>query len=261
MPYHDKNSLGQNFIKHRSLVRELVAAADINKDDLVVEIGPGKGIITSELAKAAKEVWAIEKDEDLFNSLRTMFPMSNVKLIKADFLDFRLPENKYKVFSNIPFSKTAEIVDKFLMAANMPEEMYLIMQKEAAEKFDGIIKETQSSILVKPFYEVEILGDIDRTNFTLKPQVKIVFVKFKKREKSFISEEDRSEFRRFVIYGFNHFMKMFSFPQRKNLEKMYKIAGKKPTEVPFDTWLVLYKTFKKIGTEKGKKTITAEGYR
>ena len=255
MTFHDKSSLGQNFIKYPGLVRELVVAADITDQDLVLEIGSGKGIITQEIAKKAKEVWAIEKDKTLFDQLNDKFKMSNVKLINIDFLEFKLPEEKYKVFSNIPFSITSEIINKFLKTKNRPEEMYLILQKEAAEKFAGIPRETQSSILTKPFYEVEILGEIDRTNFTMKPQIKIVFAKFTKREKPFILEEDIPEFRKFVIYGFNYFMKAFSFAQRKNLEKMYKLASKKPTEVSFDTWLILYKTFKKIGTEKSREML------
>ena len=260
MTFHDKSSLGQNFIKYPGLVRELVAAADISDQDLILEIGSGKGIITQEIAKKAKEVWAIEKDKTFYDQLNDKFKMSNVKLINIDFLEFNLPEEKYKVLSNIPFSITSEIINKFLKTKNRPEEMYLILQKEAAEKFAGIPRETQSSILTKPFYEVEILGEIDRTNFTMKPQIKIVFAKFTKREKPFILEEDIPEFRKFVIYGFNYFMKAFSFAQRKNLEKMYKLASKKPTEVSFDTWLILYKTFKKIGTEKSREMLTEVKY-
>ena len=237
MPYHDKTSLGQNFIKYPSLVREIVAEANLNKDDLILEIGSGKGIITKELRKTVRQVIAIEKDKELAEITGAIW---------ADFLEYELPKEKYKVFSNIPFSITSEIINKLLTANQMPEEMYLILQQEAAEKFAGLPKESQSSILTKPFYEVEILGDIDRTNFTLKPQVKIVLTKFTKREKSFILLEDRDEFRKFVIYNFNYFLKSFTFPQKKKIEQMYNLSGKKPTEVSFDTWLILYKTFKRL---------------
>ena len=270
MPYHDKKSLGQNFIKYPSLVRELVNSADINKNDLIVEIGPGKGVITSQLATRAKMILGIEKDENLANDLRVKFNnFDNVKIINQDFLDYELPRDEYKVFSNIPFSITSEIVNKLLLAQNMPKEIYLILQLEAAEKFKGIPKETQSSVLTKPFYEIEILGDIDRTNFTLKPQVKIVFTKFSKRAKPYILEDDKVDFRNFVIYGFNQwkptiseaFKKVFTHPQIITLEKMHKIVGKKPSEVSFDTWLILFKTFKKIGNEEGRKEIKAFEYR
>ena len=85
----------------------------------------------------------------------------------------------FEVFSNIPFNITAEIIDKLLKAENKPLEIYLVIQTEAAEKYIGDIGlETQSSILAKIFYDVEILGDIDRTAFTPKPQIKISFIKF-----------------------------------------------------------------------------------
>ncbi len=235
MPYHDKSSLGQNFIKYPSLVRELLLASNINGDDTVLEIGSGKGVITKELVKIAKKVIAIEKDPEL---------ATKTGAILADFLDFELPTEKYKVFSNIPFSITAEIMDKFWSSSSQPEEMYLIMQNEAAEKFAN---KGQSAVLYYPWYEVEILGDIDRTNFTLKPQVKIVLVKFTKRKSAFIKEEDKQNFKKFVIYNFNYFLKSFTYPQQKRVEKMYKIAGKKPTEVSLDTWLLLFKTWKRIG--------------
>lgn len=264
MVYHDKNSLGQNFIKYPSLVRELIAAANITKDDLVVEIGPGKGVITTELARKVKEVRAIERDRELFEKLKIKTQNSNIKLINEDFLKWPLPEDKYKVFSNIPFSITAEIIEKLLMATNQPKEMYLIMQQEAAEKY---IKNSQNAVLVYPWYEVKILGEIDRTNFTLKPQVKIIFAKFSKREKSFMVEADKKDFINFVKYGFNQWQptislalkKIFTYAQIKTLEKMYKIAGKKPSEVSADTWLLIYKTFKRIGTEKG--WIELKGYK
>jgi len=239
MVYHDKGSLGQNFIKYSGLVRELVEASSINSSDLVLEIGAGKGIITRELRRVAKEVIAIEKDPEL---------AEKTGAVLADFLEYDLPTEKYKVFSNIPFSITAEIMDKFWRAENQPTELYLIMQKETAEKF---IAGGQSAVLFKPWYEVEILGEIDRTNFTLKPQIKIVFVKFTKREKPFILEEDKEEFKKFVVYNFNYFLKSFTYPQRKRVEGMYKIGGKKPSEVSTDTWLLLFKTWKRLSIQVG----------
>lgn len=263
MVYHDKNSLSQNFIKYPRVVRELIEATTIGNEDVVVEIGPGRGIITVELAKKAKKVIAIEKDTVLGDSLKFKVQSSKVKIINDDFLEYELPREKYKVVANIPFSITAEIVNKLLTAKTIPEEIYLIMQKEAAEKYSGEKGETMSSILTKPWYEVEILGEIDRTSFTQKPQVKIVFTRFVKRERPFILNEDKNEFRNFVTYGFSAwaptfgeaFKKVFTFSQIKTIEKMYKIAGRKPSEVSFDNWLLVYKTFKRVANEEQKHRI------
>jgi 23S rRNA (adenine-N6)-dimethyltransferase len=264
MVYHDKSSLSQNFIKYQGLVNELIEVSDINSDDCVIEIGPGKGIITQKLAGTAKNIIAIEKDKDLADQLISEFKgVSNVKIINRDFLDYFLPGFPYKVFSNIPFSITAEIIAKFLKSPQKPDSMYLIMQQEAAEKFVGNPIETQSSILTKPWYEIEILGDIDRTNFLNKPQVRIVFVKFKKRAKSFIDDLDTKDFRDFVIYGFSQwqptiidaYKKIFSENQFKIAQKTLKLTFAKPTETNFDTWLGLFKMYKRFVSDDKKNIV------
>ena len=263
MTYHDKQSLGQNFIKYRGLVSELINEANLHKDDLVIEIGSGKGIITQELVKVAKEVIAVEKDEMLWRELNIKLKHQNLKIINNDFLDYELPKEKYKVFSNIPFSITAEIINKIWQSDNLPESMYLIMQKEAAEKFVGKSAETLSSILTKPWFEIEILGEIDRTNFTQKPQIKIVFVKFANRPLPFIHDADKKIFRDFVSYGFSAwrptvmeaYEKVLTYDQRKNIKKMLKIGEVKPSELSFDKWLLLFKTWNRIANEKQREIV------
>ena len=255
MVYHQKDSLAQNFIKYPRLVTELLSEAELTLKDTVIEIGPGKGIITDQLYKKVGNVIGVEIDSILADNLRTKYcENEKITIITKDFLDYRLPETPYKVFSNIPFSKSAEIMSKFLGAKYMPEALYLIMQQEVAEKFLGIPIETMSSIMAKPFYEIEILGEIDRTNFLFKPQVHIVFVKFAKREIGFVKEELREEYGNFVRYGFTQwkmtlgeaFKKVFTHEQLGRLEKGLKIKGLKPSEVSLDTWLLLFKSYLKL---------------
>lgn len=266
MVYHQKDSPAQNFIKHPRLVSEMLAVSDIKQTDLVLEIGPGKGIITEQLCRRALKVVAVEKDKELAESLKIKFGgQKNVEIVEGDFLEYRLPEEKYKVFANIPFSITAEIMNKFLKSTTMPVEMYLIMQLEVAEKFMGSPHESQSSILTKPWYEVEIMGDIDRTNFLFKPQVKIVLVKFAKRSVPFVKDELKKEFRDFVIFGFNQwketwieaYKNVFSFKQLDTLKKIHKIEGLKPGQVNFDTWLHLFKSYDKIANQQQKSVVSA----
>lgn len=263
MVYHQKDSLSQNFIKHKSLVDELVAASDINNNDTVVEIGPGLGIITKILATRVREVIAVEKDEKLFHDLCVKIQNSNVKLVNIDFLNYVLPRTDYKVFANIPFAITSEIINHILTSTTLPQSMYLIMQKEAAEKFVGGATETLSSVITKPFFEVEILGEIDRTNFTLKPQVKIVFVRFTRRDKPFVDVDDKILFRHFVNYGFTRwkptvmeaYKKVMTYNQWVNIAKMLKIGEVKPSELSFDKWLLLFKSWKKIASTENIRTV------
>lgn len=254
MPYHQKDSLSQNFIKYRRVVEELIEVSDLTKDDVVVEIGAGKGIITEALRRKVKEVIAVEKDPKLAME-------SNA--ICEDFLDFELPTTPYKIFSNIPFSITSEIMAKILQHPILPKTMYLIMQKEVEQKFEGRPIETQSSVLTKPWYEIETLGEIDRTSFTLKPQIKIVFVKFNKRKLPFIKDEDKKDFREFVIYGFNQwqptvllaYKKVLTFAQLDHIKKMLKIGNEKPGQLSFDKWLLLFKTYQKVANEKQRGVV------
>jgi len=247
--------LSQNFIKDPFVVKELLSVSSINSNDLVVEIGPGRGIITKELIVRAKEVVAIEKDLDLYQGLIEKFKdIKNLKILNKDFLNWNLPESHYKVFSNIPFSITAEIVDKFLKSKNKPTEIYFILQTEAAEKYQGGEIETQSSILSKIFYDIEILGEIDRTAFTPKPQINISFIKFTLKNKDIIEPEIYQQFRDFVIYGFNQwkadifnaYKKIFSFNQFKIINKNIKINNLKPSQLTLNQWFDFFDIYQKL---------------
>lgn len=256
--------LSQNFIKDPFVVKELLFASSINSSDLVVEIGPGRGIITKELIIRAKEVIAIEKDPDLYQGLIEKFKdAKNLKILNKDFLNWNLPSQPYKVFSNIPFNITAEIVDKFLKSANHPTEIYFILQTEAAEKYAGGEIETQSSILAKIFYDVEILGEIDRTAFTPKPQINISLIKFTLKNQDTIEPEIYQEFRDFVIYGFNQwkadifnaYKKIFTYQQFKLINKNLKINQLKPSQLKLNQWLDFFDIYQKFAPISKKDLI------
>lgn len=255
MPYHNKTSPSQNFLKDRDIVAQLISASDISTTDTVIEIGAGRGIITTLLCGKVKKVIAIEKDDELAKKLteRTQ-NITNLEIKNLDFLTYDLPLSNYKIFANPPFSITAEILNKIWFSQNLPESIFLIMQLETAEKFIGNKFESQSSILFKPFFEIENLGDIDRTSFTLKPQIKIVFVKFKKRDNPFIKEIDKTDFNDFVTYGFSQwsptildaYKKVLTYTQLQTIKKTLKIGDVPPSELSFDKWLLFFKAYKKL---------------
>ncbi|MBD0395696.1 MAG: rRNA adenine N(6)-methyltransferase family protein, partial [Microcoleus sp. C1-bin4] len=153
--------LAQNFLRSPGLVRRLVARSSIGPSDVVYEIGPGKGIITAELARAAERVVAIEKDPKLVRRLRKRFRgVENIEIIEQDFLQFSIRECDYKIFANIPYSITASIVRKILYVPPVPGEAFLILQKEPARKFSGCPRETMFSLLAKPFFEFQIMAEL-----------------------------------------------------------------------------------------------------
>jgi len=244
----------QNFLKNPEFVKSLLDKTDIGANDLVVEIGPGRGIITELLANTASSVIGVEIDDRLFVDLRKQFQeYPNVEIIKADFLKWELPPKPYKVFSNIPFNMTTDIVTKLLRAGNPPTVAYLVMQDKAAERFigDPLSKNTQMSILLKPYFEMAVVARIDKKQFVPVPQVGAVLAMFKRREMSLVEPLLAQLFRDFVVYGYNQwkptvlesFEKIFSHKQRVVLEKKVDIRDATPKDLNLDQWLVLFAAF------------------
>ena len=256
------SSHSQNFLKDSSFVENLVQKTDINQNDTIIEIGPGKGIITSQLSKFSKQVIAIENDPHLAKTLIQNFENSNnVKIIEYDFLKWNLPNYPYKVFSNIPFNMTADIVNKLFSESNSPEISYLIMQDLAAKRFIGspIVKDSQISVLLQPFFKMGIVTDIDRHQYHPVPNVNTVLASFEKRIKPLIEEKNKQLYRDFVIYGYNQwrptvldsFKDIFSYKQRKTILKKLNIRDAKPTNLNINQWLSLFNIFLDyIPTEK-----------
>ena len=250
----------QNFLKSKNLVVKILELSSISSQDLVLEIGPGRGIITEELAKRAREVVAIEKDKGLFLFLREKFKNNpKIKIFNADFLKYQLPKSPYKIFSNIPFFITGEIIKKITFIKpgekNFLEEAYLIVQKEAAKKFVGqpYAKRNQmTSLFLKPWFKLGVIYHFKKTDFYPTPKVNVVLMKIKKRDNPLIDESQAQIYRDFVVYGFTQwksnlkraFKKIFTYKQFKKLSYDLKIdKSTLLTDLTFEQWLELFKCF------------------
>ncbi len=262
----------QNFLKSSKLVNRLISKSSINSKDVVYEIGPGKGIITQELAKKCSQVVAIEADKKLYLKLCQKFGSNNkIKFILDDFLKFKLPgKGVYKIFSNIPFNLTADIVKKLTQAKNPPKDTYLIVQREAALKFAGqpYYKESQYSLLLKPLFELKIVAKLKRTDFRPQPEVNAVLLEIKKGEKPLVEQNQLQLYRDFVIYGFNQWKptlkeslrKIFTGIQFNRLSNDLNFSRTaKPTDLNIDQWLGLFKLFtEKVPEDKQRLIFGAE---
>lgn len=247
-------TLAQNFLRSSKLVRALLDVSSITANDLIYEIGPGRGIITAELVQIAQKVVAIEKDPGLARGLCQRFQgVGNVQIIAGDFLRYHIPDREYKIFANIPYNLTAEIMRKILYTFPVPNEAYLILQREAAEKFSGSPRETQFSVLAKPMFEFRTLRELRRTDFEPVPNVDSVLLRIKKRQTALVRSEDTFLYRRFVEYGFGtwkHSLKLifkpvFSYEQWKRLSKdLCFPLDVIPSRLTFEQWLGLFECFK-----------------
>jgi len=257
---HRQIYLAQNFLRSPNLARRLVGLSKIGPCDIVYEIGAGDGLITAVLADIARQVIAIEKDRALVHRLRERFrPLGNVEIVERDFLDYvfrnrRGDNSEYKIFGNIPFNLTAQIIRKILYERSNIREAHLILQKEAAKKFSGSPKESLSSILAKPFFEFQIVYQLRRSDFWPIPAVDSVLLSIKRRTRPLLEMHEVATYRDFVQYGFGRwkpnlksaFKSVFTYKQWKRLAHDVRFPlNATPTELSFEQWLELYHRFAK----------------
>lgn len=258
-------SYSQNFLTSPALARRIIDTASIDARDLVIEIGPGKGILTRELARRCRHVLAIEKDPRLARRLgRSLQPHDNVVVFEADLLELPLPLTPFKVFANIPFNVTAAIVNRLTEAANPPDEASLVMQREAAERFSGEPRETMTSLRIKPWFQLSFAHWFARDDFVPPPRVDVVLLRFSKRGPPLVPDAERQLYRDFVTHGFTAWQPTVADAYRNvfSRRQLAVLAGdtgldldRKPSQMPFDRWLAFYQLFARYGTSRQRTVI------
>lgn len=195
--------LGQNFLKDRSVVTKLIKASHISKTDVVLEIGPGKGILTKELGRQAKKVIAIEKDWRLIPILKeTLKEFKNIEIIQGDILKLTKFPLNYKVVANIPFYITGHLIRKLLEEKNQPQEITLIIQKEVAQRICAKPPRTNILAISVQFYaDAKIISYISKRSFRPVPKVNGAIIQITPRKKYQISP---AKFFKVVKAGFAH---------------------------------------------------------
>jgi 16S rRNA A1518/A1519 N6-dimethyltransferase RsmA/KsgA/DIM1 with predicted DNA glycosylase/AP lyase activity len=201
---HDRRiTFSQNFLRSPQLVDRLLDRSGISSDDLVIEVGPGRGVITTRLAERCRQVLAVEQDPVLLAELRARLAQApNVALFAGDFLSFPLPLTTYKVFANIPFNITVAIVGKLTSGISPPVDTYLAVQREAAERFLGIPRETLVAVLLKPWFEPEVVHHFRAADFVPVPGVDVVLLRLQRREMPLVEQHDSVRYADLVTYLF-----------------------------------------------------------
>ena len=245
--------LSQHFLRSRSLAASLIAQAPVQRNDLVVEIGPGRGILTRELACRCREVVAVEFDGVLSEVLRTRFLGDDrVTVVRSDFLRFRLPDVPYKVLGNIPFNRTAAIVRRLVQADSPPQDAWLVIQREAAERFAGspFSRETLSSLRLKPWWQIEIARRFRRTDFDPPPSVDAVALWLARRARPLVNRLQAVDYRRFIESCFGRdgrsirlcLRSEFTRTQIQRLGRDLRFdPSGPPSGLTFDQWLALFR--------------------
>lgn len=229
----------QYFLRSPQRVKELIGHSSIKPSDTVYDIGAGSGTISSVLAGRAKQVIAIELEPRMADKLReNMANYANVKVLQTDFLSMPLPNDPYKIFSNIPFHISSEIVRKITQADNPPTAAYLIVQRQfgyklvpSPDRFTG-----QLGIMIGPEFAVRIRSRLERSDYSPQPNVDTVMIEILKRAEPLLPRAAMPAYREFVANCFST-PKMFAKTPQKAVGLP---VGIKPSELRLEQWVALF---------------------
>ena len=211
--FHFSKSLGQNFLTAAWVPQQIAAESGIEKTDGALEIGPGVGCLTAELAKTAGRVTAIELDERLRDVLaETLADFDNVSVVFADALKADLPavcaetlgERPWKVCANLPYNVTTPLITAFLEAGCF-ESVTVMIQKEVAERLcaaPGTGEYGAFSVLVQWYAESRLLFDVPPHCFVPQPKVTSAVVRMDRRAAPPAQVDDEKFFFRTVRAAF-----------------------------------------------------------
>lgn len=231
----------QHFLRNPRLIAELIGHSNIRRGDLVIDIGAGSGAITAVLAHRCRQVLAYENEPGALNKLKqNMRRHKNVKVIAQDFLLAKLPDEPYKVFANIPFHLSADIVRKLTNndETHTPQAIYLIVQKQFAQKLVPSDRHFTSQLgaQLAPWWQTRIRRPLRRTDFTPPPAVDTVLLELKPRSEPLLSVLERDKYQSFVAKCYASQKAFAAIPRAKasiNPER-------KPSELDPEEWVRLY---------------------
>ncbi len=248
-----KKRLGQHFLNSIYIAKKIVNFADV-KEEVVIEIGAGKGMLTRELTKKARTVYAIEIDPECATILNDKV-LNNVEVINKDFLDLDLKEYTGSVIvGNIPYSITTKIIEKLVKDRDYFQRAVLTIQKEYGERLLAQPGSTgYSSITCYVNYHFNVLKGfvIPPRFFSPAPKVSSIVIKLIHKEKPFFLD-DETEFFNFIkgIFRYrrkilkNALINYFGFLPTK-IEP--PIFYKRPEQIDLNEFYILYKDLKSQG--------------
>jgi 16S rRNA (adenine1518-N6/adenine1519-N6)-dimethyltransferase len=204
-----KKELGQNLLTDKNQIRKILTAINLSSNDIILEIGPGLGAITLEMAKIAKRVVCVEKDKEMVLALSQKIQtegIKNVEIISEDILKLfnddklNIKIKKYKIVANIPYYLTSILIRNLLEIKNPPEDIFLMIQKEVGQRICA--KPGDMSILalaVQYYANPKIQFTVPKGCFYPSPKIDSVFIRITPKG---IKKND--EFFKLIKAGFAH---------------------------------------------------------
>lgn len=241
-----RTGFNQNFLVNPDLVADLVDRSSVNHTDTVYDIGAGKGIISQALIHKARQVIAIESDPKYFALLQDKFANTkNIQILQQDFLELKLIDSPFKVFSNIPFNITTEIFRKLCFESEFFIEGYFVVDENALNK-------TMLFVCLHNLFDTEILFNFLRSDFNPAPSIKTLLFHTKRKPTPDIAAV--SLFNDFIAACFSTnqpdvttcLKKIFTPTQALRLCKDNKIKSfTKHSQISQSTWYRLFDFYQK----------------
>ena len=204
-----RKSLGQHFLIDDEVLELITATAELTPDDTVIEVGPGLGILTRELAGQAGQVFAVELDDKLAGILKdTLSSLGNVSIVNGDILDIEpstllLGQKSYKVVANLPYYITSPVLRHFLEASVKPKTMIVMVQKEVAEVIAAAPgQRSLLSISVQFYGEPKIVSYVPAQSFYPAPAVDSALLRIDLHSQPIMAVTDEKSFFKLVRAGF-----------------------------------------------------------
>jgi len=226
-----RKSLGQHFLIDEAILSTIIEAAELSSKDTVIEVGPGLGILTAELARHAGKVIAVELDTRLASLLQCrLASLTNLRVINADILKVKTSQllggkRKYKVVANLPYYITSPVLRYFVEASPKPSLMVMMVQKEVGEAIvAGPGKMSLLAVSLQVYSEPRIISHVPAQSFYPQPKVDSVILRFDILPEPAVKVADMNDFFEVVRSG-------FSSPRKQLHNSLAHGLGIKPSEV------------------------------
>jgi 16S rRNA (adenine1518-N6/adenine1519-N6)-dimethyltransferase len=266
--FKPKKRLGQHFLVDEAVLEHILSAAELSPGDIVVEIGPGLGILTEGLARRGAKVIAVELDAKLVALLKkrlAAFP--DVKIVHADILEVtpaqllkdNLPASElargYKVIANLPYYITSPVLSHFLEAQPRPSEMVVMVQKEVGEAITAALGKMRLLSVRTQFYSrPAIISYVPAASFYPPPKVDSVILRLDVYSRPPVEVSDAAGFFDIVMHGFSaprkqlrnslaHSLEMPPSQVASLLEKAGIEAKRRAETLSLEEWRELWKIF------------------
>lgn len=233
-----KKFFGQNFLTSEKAVQTSIDSAQINANDHIIEVGPGLGVLSRNIAAHCKKLTCIELDKQLFPVLEeTLAEFDNVEVIHQDALQFKPPSTPYKVVANIPYNITSPLINHFLQAENPPISITFLIQKEVAEKICQLNpKMSVLSLQVALFGDAKMIQKVPSGCFHPAPKVDSAIIHINLAPK--LPREKALAVLDLAKRAFKSGRKKLSntIPDLKDKLEKLELADKRPQHLSIEDW-------------------------